>query len=142
MDFALKQFQTMQYLHLWKKSLFCFFKKIALIHLHSLYTLGKDINSINLPPATSKIVGQTRLFDFGMVPVLEERKLNSNLLSSLWNWPCVAFCSCSGVGKYIQYWLSLAFHIALIPFGKVLIQPFFCSYVQIVEKTGLFNLDW
>ena len=54
----------------------------------SLIPLDKGINPTILPPALSKIVGQTRLFSCGMATSLEG-KLNSSLLNCLKNWPCV-----------------------------------------------------
>ena len=38
-------------------------------------TLGKGINPIILPPATGKIVGETRFFSFGEATSLGEGKL-------------------------------------------------------------------
>ena len=43
---------------------------------HSTSTLGKDMNSIILSPAMDKKVGQSGLFNFGIVTDLEERTLN------------------------------------------------------------------
>ena len=42
---------------------------------HSTHTLGKGINPIILPPAMSKIEGQTRFFSLGEATSLGEGKL-------------------------------------------------------------------
>ena len=42
---------------------------------HCTNTFGKGMNAIILPPATGKIVGQTRFFSFGEATSLGEGKL-------------------------------------------------------------------
>ena len=45
-------------------------------------TLGKGMNPLILPPATGKIVGQSRFFSLGETTSQGEGKLNLNLLNS------------------------------------------------------------
>ena len=42
---------------------------------HCTNTLGKGMNPIILPPATGKVIGQTRYFSLGEATILGEGKL-------------------------------------------------------------------
>ena len=69
---------------------------------NSANILGKSMNSIILPPAMGRIVGQTRLFWYGNRP-RKRKTLNSDLLNSAQKIDLITSCSCGGVSKYIPF---------------------------------------
>ena len=101
---------------------------------HSTNSLGKGMNPIILPPATGKIVGQTRFFSLGDATSLGEEKLwIQTCYTSLKNWPCVLSCRNGGVGKY-RLALDVVFCLELgnpLIFGCIwFLHIPFCSMVK------------
>ena len=100
---------------------------------HSADTLGKSMNLIILSPVMVKILGQTRLCNFGMATCLWEGKLNSNLLNSALNWPCV-------MGWYIYIYIYIVHtKVSHVISEKYLVECVFvynfaCKFVTILCK--------
>ena len=82
-------------------------------------TLGKDVNPI-LPFAMEKQLGRLCSSTLVWSSLKERKTLNSNLLNSAKNWPCVVTCSCWRVGKYIYVFRT-----------KIVYETKIRSYVQV-----------